>query len=44
MEASDTEEFGVNAELLGAQIGGSNELLDVGQEDNQVRNSFTGLV
>uniref|UniRef100_A0A674PEQ3 Unc-93 homolog B1, TLR signaling regulator n=1 Tax=Takifugu rubripes TaxID=31033 RepID=A0A674PEQ3_TAKRU len=36
MEASDTEEFGVHA---GAPIGGSNELLDVGQEDNQVTNS-----
>lgn len=39
MEASDTEEFGVNADLLGAPIGGSNELLNVGQEDNQVKSS-----
>lgn len=39
MEASDTEEFGVHAEPLGAPIGGNNELLDVGQEDNQVTNS-----
>lgn len=39
MEASDTEEFGVHAEPLGAPIGGSNELLDVGQGDNQVKNS-----
>lgn len=44
MEASDTEEFGVHAEPLGAPIGGSNELLDVGQEDNQVKISFTGHV
>ncbi|XP_056892400.1 protein unc-93 homolog B1 [Takifugu flavidus] len=36
MEASDTEEFGVHAEPLGAPIGGNNELLDVGQEDNQM--------
>lgn len=44
MEASDTEESGVHAELLGAPIGGSNELLDVGREDNQVKTSFTGRV
>lgn len=39
MEATDAEEIGVNADMLGAAIGGSNELLNVGQEDNQVKNS-----
>lgn len=45
MEASDTEESGIHAEAPRAPIGGSNELLDVGQEDNQVKkNSSTGHV
>lgn len=44
MEASDTEEFGVHAEPLGAPIGGSNELLDVGQEDNQVKTRVVSVI
>lgn len=40
MEASDTEESGVHAEVPRAPIGGSNELLDVGQEDNQVKTAL----